>query len=108
MHFFLKVKPLYVNGLHTSFLETIRTGFLMLQYIEQKMSHHMTKPTMWFLNRSDTNRAVQAQKMARGWKFILDLRSYCEADLCLCFCICRLLVFSCRGSNNVNLLASKQ
>ena len=29
----------------------------------------MRKPTMWFLNRSDTNRAVQAQKMARGWKF---------------------------------------
>ena len=24
---------------------------------------------MWFLNRFDTNRAVQAQKMARGWKF---------------------------------------
>ena len=32
----------------------------------------MSKPTMWFLNRSDTNRAVQAQKkkkIARGWKF---------------------------------------
>ena len=29
---------------------------------------------MWFLNRSDTDRAVQAQKMARGWKFS-DLES---------------------------------
>ena len=29
----------------------------------------MEKPTMWFSNRSDTNRAVQAQNMARGWKF---------------------------------------
>ena len=29
----------------------------------------MRKPTMWFLNRSDINRAVQAQKMVRGWKF---------------------------------------
>ena len=29
----------------------------------------MRKPTIWFLNRSDTNRAVQALKMARGWKF---------------------------------------
>ena len=29
----------------------------------------MRKPTMWFLNRSDINRAVQAQKMAEGWKF---------------------------------------
>ena len=29
----------------------------------------MEKPTMWFPNRSATNRPVQAQKMARGWKF---------------------------------------
>ena len=29
----------------------------------------MRKRTMWFLNRSDTNRAVQAQKMAKGCKF---------------------------------------
>ena len=29
----------------------------------------MGKPTMWCLNRSDTNQAVQARKMARGWKF---------------------------------------
>ena len=27
-----------------------------------------------------------------------QLRSYCEADLHLCFCLCRLLVFSCEGS----------
>ena len=27
------------------------------------------KPTMWFPNRSDSNRAVQAQKMAGDWKF---------------------------------------
>ena len=26
---------------------------------------------MWFTNRFDTNRAVQAQKMARGWKFCI-------------------------------------
>ena len=32
----------------------------------------MGKPTMWFLNRSDTNQAVQAQKNARDWKY-LDL-----------------------------------
>ena len=29
---------------------------------------------MWFPNRSDTNRPVQSQKMARDWKF-LDLKS---------------------------------
>ena len=70
----------------------------------------MRKPTMWFLNRFDTNRAVQAQKMARSLKFRIQeeeglyflssenkgtdqLRSYCEADLRLCFRIFRLLVF---------------
>ena len=29
----------------------------------------MGKPTMWFSNRSDTNRPVQAQKKARSLKF---------------------------------------
>ena len=29
----------------------------------------MRKPTMWFLDRPDTNGAVQSQKQARGWKF---------------------------------------
>ena len=29
----------------------------------------MGKPTMWFLNRSDINRAVQPQKTARSLKF---------------------------------------
>ena len=29
----------------------------------------MGKPTMWFPNRSDTNRPVQSHKMAGGWKF---------------------------------------
>ena len=62
----------------------------------------MGKLTMWCLNRSDTNRAVQALKMTRGWKFWTEeeeklyypcienkgsdqLRSYCEADQRLCF-----------------------
>ena len=65
---------------------------------------------MWFPNRSDTNRAVQAQKRARILKFRTEveeelyypsienkgadqLRGYCEADLRLCFRLCRLLVF---------------
>ena len=74
---------------------------------------------MWFPNRSDTNgggvnRPVQSKKMTRGWKFRKvealnypccenkgadQLRSYCEADLRLCFRICRLLVFLWGGSN---------
>ena len=74
------------------------------------MSHLVGKPTMWFPNRSDTNQAVQSQKQARSLKFQIkeeeglyfpcsenkgadQLRSYCEADLRLCFRICRLLFF---------------
>ena len=29
----------------------------------------MRKITMWFPKRANTNQAVQAQKIARGWKF---------------------------------------
>ena len=31
----------------------------------------MKKPTMWFLNRSDTNQFVQSKKMARSLKFCI-------------------------------------
>ena len=75
----------------------------------------MLEPTMWPPNRSDINRAVQAKKMARGWKFWIEkeeklyypcnenegadqLRSYCEADLRPCFRLCRLLVLTRGGS----------
>ena len=80
------------------------------------MSHFVGKPTMWFPNRSDTNRPVQLQKQARSLKFwdyvekelyyprsenkgADQLRGYCEADLRLCFRLCKLLVFPWRGSN---------
>ena len=70
---------------------------------------------MWFPNRSDTNRPVQLQKQARSLKFWSEveeesyypssenkgadrLRGYREADLRLCFRICRLLVFPWGGS----------
>ena len=60
---------------------------------------------MWFPTRSDTNRPVQSQKMARGLKFWIQkeeelyypcsenkgadqLRGYREADLRLCFRLC--------------------
>ena len=72
---------------------------------------------MWFLNRSDTNQAVQSQKQATDLKFWLEveeelyypssenkgadqLRGCREADLCLCFRLCRLLVFPWGGSND--------
>ena len=71
----------------------------------------MRKPTMWFPNRSDTNQAVQSQKQATSSKFQIfkeeeevyypcsenkgaDQLRVCEADLRLCFRICRLSVFS--------------
>ena len=79
----------------------------------------MGKPTVWFPTRSDSNRAVQPQKMARSLKFQMyvegelyypssenkradQLLDYREADLRLCFRLCRLLVFS-RGGSNVYL-----
>ena len=77
----------------------------------------MRKTIIWVPTRSwsDTNGDVQSQKMVRGWKFWIlkveelyypcsenkgadQLRSYCKADMRLCFCICRLWVFPCGGS----------
>ena len=74
-----------------------------------------------FWTRSDTNRAIQPQKMARGLKFRIEeeegfyylrsknkgadpLQGYCCADLCLCFRICKKQVFSLRGSNEAGML----
>ena len=70
----------------------------------------MRKPTFWFPTRSDTNRTAQPHKMARGLKFWIQkveglyytcsenqaadqLRGYREADLRLCFRICKKVVF---------------
>ena len=68
-------------------------------------------PTLLILTRSDLNQAVQPLEMARSLKFWIkeaevlyypssdnkgadQLCSYCEADLHLCFRICKTLVFS--------------
>ena len=66
---------------------------------------------MWFPNRSDTNRPVQAQKIARSLKVEEELyypssenkgadqiRGDREADLRLCFRLSRLLIFPRGGS----------
>ena len=75
----------------------------------------MRKPTIWVPTRSDQNRPVQSQKQARSLKFQMykeeevyypfsenkgadQLRCYREADLYLCFRLCKLFVFSCSGS----------
>ena len=79
-----------------------------------KLSLCVRKPTIWFQNRSDSNLAVQTQKKVRRLNFCFkkeeevfpcsenkgadQLRSYCEADLRLCFRLCRLLVIPCGGS----------
>ena len=77
----------------------------------------MRKPTFWFPTWSNINQAVQLQKMARGLKFRIwkveglyylcsenkdadQLRGLREADLRLCFRICKKPVFSRRGSFN--------
>ena len=40
---------------------------------QKNISHLVGKPTMWFPNRSDTDRPVQLQKQARS----LNFRIYC-------------------------------
>ena len=75
----------------------------------------MRKRTTWIPNRSDTIRTVYEQKNARAL-YLLDLesrgtyypcsenksadlfRSYCDADLRLCFRLRRFLVLWCSGS----------
>ena len=76
----------------------------------------MRKPTIWVPTRSDTNQAVQSQKMVSGWKFWIykveelyypcsenngadQLRNYCEADLRLCFSHMQIVGFPMHGSN---------
>ena len=71
----------------------------------------MRKRSFGFLTWSDTNQAGQLLNMARGLKFRIknveglyypcienkgadQLRGNCEADLLLCFCMCKKLVFS--------------
>ena len=71
----------------------------------------MTKTTIWLPTKSDTNWFLQSQEQARSLKFWIkveeglyypfreikgadQLRGYREADLRLCFRICKLLVFS--------------
>ena len=75
----------------------------------------MRKPTISVPTMFDTNQAVQPQKQVRSLKFRIyvgeelyypssenkdadQLRGYREADLRLCFRLCRLLVFPCGGS----------
>ena len=68
--------------------------------VYNKMSRLVGKPTMWFPNRSDTNRPVQSQKKSLKLEIpnctirVAKTKALIsEADLRLCFRLCRLLVF---------------
>ena len=79
--------------------------------LTEDLSRVMRKPTFWFPTWSDTNQAVQLQKIAGGLKVRIyeveglyyrcsknkgadQLRGYREADLRLCFRLCKTLVFT--------------
>ena len=76
----------------------------------------MGKPTMWFPTRSDTNWSVPSQLEILDLKVeelyypysenkgADQLRGYREADLRLCFRICKLLVFSGGGSDEEEMI----
>ena len=55
----------------------METSWKNISDLTINLSHIMRKPAMWFLNRSDTNRAVQAQKMVRNWKFEFRKKRIC-------------------------------
>ena len=84
--------------------------------LHENMSLVMRKPVFGVSDQVHTNRPVQPQKIVTGLKFQIwiveglyypysenkgadQLRDYREADLRLCFRICRKLVFSRHGSN---------
>ena len=89
------------------------SAYIFQKFISRRnhMSRVMRKPAFWFPTWSDTNQTVQLQNMARGLKFRIyeeeglyypcsenkgadQLRGYREADLRLCFHICKMLVFA--------------
>ena len=68
------------------------------------------------MTRSDTNQAVQSRNKARSLKLCIEVEEelhypsgankgadHREADLRLCFCKCKLFVFSCEGSFTISL-----
>ena len=60
----LKVSP----GVDDHVFPPTRLSFCLVR-LTLHLSHLVGKPTMWFPNRSDTNRPVQLQKQARSFKF---------------------------------------
>ena len=101
----------YFNANFIAILQRIPILLTALSTFCYQLSHITRKPVFGFPNRSDTNRAVKAQKMATGLKYQIkkadglyylcsknkgadQLQGNCGADLHLCFRIFRDQVFS--------------
>ena len=86
-------------------------SLLSIMIVKELYEPRHEKTNVLVFDMSDTNRAVQSQKIARGLKFRFKkveglyylcsenkgadhVRGYREADLRLCFRICKMLVFS--------------
>ena len=63
-----KVRARQCNYRRWLFARNLRFETLLELYF-MYLSRLLGKPTMWFPNRSDTNRPVQSQKRARSLKF---------------------------------------
>ena len=116
MHaYFMSMMFKFVINVLTQRKTAEKSAYIFQKFISRRnqMSRVMRKPTFWFPTWSDTNQTVQLQQMARDLKFRIyevegfyypcsesenkgadQLRSYREADLRLCFRICKVLVFA--------------
>ena len=98
-----------------SYILTLTKYRITSSGVQKNMSRVMRKPTFWFPTWSNTNQAVQLQKMARGLKFrilvVEGLYYPCSenkgADQLrgLCNCLCKKPVFSRRGSYKSSILS---
>ena len=64
-----RARPTTGNSVRQWTNEDVKTWMDTNQLPRYDLSRLVGKPTMWFPTRFDTNRAVQAQKMARDWTF---------------------------------------
>ena len=65
-----KVKPLRESDVIIAKMDAYNTTTTKSYVGEVRyLSRLVEKPTMWFPNRSDTNRPVQLQKQARSLKY---------------------------------------
>ena len=68
-HMNINIRNSFISTKASSLYLPLQTLNWRCDSLISKMSRLVGKPTMWFPNRSDTNRPVQAQKRARSLKF---------------------------------------